>query len=212
MVLCMRKVVKINADLSNEERNLLSVAFKNVIGSRRASWRIITSIEARENEKGVTDNLPMIAVLRKQYEFELAAICDDILNLLDAFLIPAATGGEAKVFFLKMKGDYHRYYAETQPGDAQKRAALDAYEKAMQIAQTSLAPAHPIRLGLALNFSVFHYEIMKQREIGFQQAKKAYEEASSELDTLDEEARRESQLIVHLLRDNLALWSEEQNY
>lgn len=210
MVLCMRKVVKLNSELGNEERNLLSVAYKNVIGSRRNAWRVIASIESRENEKGATENLVLISSLRKQFESELSAICDDLLGLLDNYLIPAAQGGEAKVFYLKMKGDYHRYYAETAPGDTQKQAALDAYEKATQVAVSTLAPTHPIRLGLVLNFSVFHYEIMKQHEIGFQQARQAFDEAAPELETLDDEAYREANLIVQLLRDNLNLWTDEQ--
>jgi 14-3-3 protein epsilon len=210
MCLCMRKVVKLNSELSNEERNLLSVAYKNVIGSRRHSWRIIASIESRENDKGASENIVLVSGLRKQFEAELAAICDDLFALLDNYLIPAAQGGEAKVFYLKMKGDYHRYYAEIVTGDTQKQAALDAYEKATQAAVSSLAPTHPIRLGLVLNFSVFHYEIMKQQEIGYKQAFDAYNEAVTELESLDDEAYRESNLIVQLLRDNLNLWTDEQ--
>lgn len=211
MVLCMRKVVKLNAELSSEERNLLSVAYKNLIGSRRSSWRIITSIEARQTDQGDPANLPLIATLRKQFEAELAAICEDVLQLIDTYLIPAAQSGEAKVFFLKMKGDYHRYYAETEPGEGQKTAALDAYEKATQIASASLPPTNPIRLGLALNFSVFHYEIMKHHEIGFQLARQAYDNAVTDLESLvDEESYREASLIVQLLRDNLHLWSDDQ--
>ena len=210
MVVCMRKVVKLNSELSTEARNLLSVAYKNVIGSRRASWRIMSSIEAREEEKGSRDNVAMIVMLRKQFEQELADICSDLLGLLDAYLIPAAQAGEPKVFYLKMKGDYHRYYAETVPTEAERNAAHDAYEDAMKVADGSLAPTHPIRLGLVLNFSVFYYEIMKKHEKGFNLARQAYDEAVPELESLTEEDYRESSLIVQLLRDNLNLWSEDQ--
>jgi len=209
MVLCMRKIVKLQSELNQDERNLLSVAYKNVIGSRRAAWRIVTSIEARENEKGSAENLPIIAVLRKQFETELAGVCEDILQLLDSYLIPASPNGETKVFYLKMKGDYHRYYAEVAAGDQQKRAALDAYEKAQGIAVSCLAPTHAIRLGLVLNLSVFHYEIMKQHEIGYNLAKQAYDDAVSDMDQLEDEQFRESSLIIQLLQDNLNLWSED---
>jgi 14-3-3 protein epsilon len=210
MVLCMRKIVKQNSELSAEERNLLSVAYKNVIGTRRAAWRIVTSIEARENEKGTAENLPIIAVLRKQFEVELGAVCEDLIQLLDNYLIPASPGGETKVFYLKLKGDYHRYYAEVAAGDAQKRAALEAYEKAQGVAVASLAATHPIRLGLVLNLSVFHYEIMKQHEQGYNLARTAYDDAVAEIDGVqDDNEHREASLIIQLLQDNLNLWAED---
>lgn len=210
MVLCIRKYVKLNSELDTEERNLLSVAYKNVISPRRNAWRIIASIESRESAKENSVNMPLIANLRKELEAELAPLCDDLLSLLDTYLIPAAQGGEAKVFYLKMKGDYHRYYAEIEDGPAQQKAALDAYQKATDVAISSLAPTHPIRLGLALNFSVFYYEIMKEHAKGFQLARQAYDEAVTELETLDDDAYHESNTIVRLLRENLNLWTDEQ--
>lgn len=98
-----------------------------------------------------------------QVEKELRDICQDILDLLDNSLLPNATSGESKVFYLKMKGDYHRYKAEFASQDDRKEPAeksLVAYTKASEIAQNELPPTHPIRLGLALNFSVFYYEIL----------------------------------------------------
>lgn len=215
MVLCMRKIVKLNSELSQDERNLLAVAYKNVITSRRAAWRVITAIEQQENERqaqsgsGASENLPIIVMMRKQFEQELAAACEDLLGLLDTFLIPGAQGGEPKVFYLKMKGDYHRYYAETATGGKQKALALEAYEKAIGVANASLAPTHPTRLGLVLNLSVFHYEVMKNREQGYTLARTAYDEASSELDALEDEPYREAALIVQLLRDNINLWNDD---
>ncbi|KAH8614683.1 putative 14 3 3 protein [Trypanosoma vivax] len=209
MVQCMRKLVKMNSELDTEERNLLSMAYKNVIGSRRNAWRIITSIESRESAKEKSENMPFIASLRREFETELAAVCEDLLGLLDTYLIPASQGGETKVFYLKMKGDYHRYYAEIAPEAGQRQAALDAYDKATEVANTSLAPTHPVRLGLALNFSVFYYEIMREHERGFQLARQAYDEAVTEMETLDDESYRESNLILRLLRDNLNLWTDE---
>ncbi|CAO2593929.1 14-3-3 protein epsilon [Lemmus lemmus] len=157
----MKKVAGMDVELTVEERNLLSVAYKNVIGARRASWRIISSIEQKE------------------------------------------------VFYYKMKGDYHRYLAEFATGNDRKEAAennLVAYKAASDIAMTELPPTHPIRLGLALNFSVFYYEIP------------AFDDAIAELDTLSEESYKDSTLIMQLLRDNLTLWTsdmqgdgEEQN-
>lgn len=103
MVEAMKKVAKLDVELTVEERNLLSVAYKNVIGARRASWRIISSIEQKEDTKGADEKVEMIRQYRTQVEKELRDICSDILTVLDKHLIPAATSGESKVFYYKMK-------------------------------------------------------------------------------------------------------------
>eukprot|EP00252_Welwitschia_mirabilis_P003909 TRINITY_DN139_c0_g3_i1.p1 TRINITY_DN139_c0_g3~~TRINITY_DN139_c0_g3_i1.p1 ORF type:complete len:266 (-),score=57.24 TRINITY_DN139_c0_g3_i1:419-1216(-) len=214
MVEFMEKVTKaVEAeDLTVEERNLLSVAYKNVIGARRASWRIISSIEQKEESRGNEEHVTMIKEYRAKVESELSKICDSILSLLDSHLIPSSTAGESKVFYLKMKGDYHRYLAEFKTGADRKEAAehtLLAYKSAQDIANAELAPTHPIRLGLALNFSVFYYEILNSPDRACTLAKQAFDEAIAELDTLGEDSYKDSTLIMQLLRDNLTLWTSD---
>ncbi|CAN6938880.1 14-3-3-like protein GF14 omega [Brassica napus] len=199
-------------ELTVEERNLLSVAYKNVIGARRASWRIISSIEQKEESRGNDDHVKAIRDYRGKIETELSGICDGILKLLDDRLVPAAGSGDSKVFYLKMKGDYHRYLAEFKTGQERKDAAentLSAYKAAQDIANAELAPTHPIRLGLALNFSVFYYEILNSPDRACSLAKQAFDEAIAELDTLGEESYKDSTLIMQLLRDNLTLWTSD---
>merc|ERR1711981_1495673 len=100
----MEEVGQTDAELSVEERNLLSVAYKNAVGSRRAAWRIITSVEQKERTKGNEQQAGWAKEYCKKVEGELQKICDDILALMDANLIPKATSGESKVFYHKMKG------------------------------------------------------------------------------------------------------------
>ena len=114
--------------------------------------------------QGNTNNVKVIKDYKKTIQIEFSDSCKDILGLLDGSLIPEAKTGESSVFFYKMKGDYHRYFAEIDAGEDQKKAALEAYTEASKIAHESLAPTHPIRLGLALNFSVFYNEILKNPE------------------------------------------------
>jgi len=212
MVNFMKDVAKLGVELTVEERNLLSVAYKNVIGARRASWRIISSIEQKEENKGNTTHVERIKDYRKKVESELAGICEDILSVLDEHLIPSSTTGESKVFYYKMKGDYHRYLAEFATGEHRKEAAensLAAYKSASDIAVTELPPTHPIRLGLALNFSVFYYEILNSPDRACQLAKQAFDDAIAELDTLSEDSYKDSTLIMQLLRDNLTLWTSD---
>ncbi|KGN60248.1 14-3-3-like protein B [Cucumis sativus] len=215
MVDFMQKLVLTStpaSELTVEERNLLSVAYKNVIGSLRAAWRIVSSIEQKEEGRKNEDHVVLVKDYRSKVESELTEVCANILKLLDSNLIPSSSSGESEVFYLKMKGDYHRYLAEFKIGEERKSAAEDtmlAYKAAQDIAVADLAPTHPIRLGLALNFSVFYFEILNQSDKACSMAKQAFEEAIAELDTLGEESYKDSTLIMQLLRDNLTLWTSD---
>lgn len=213
MVEFMKKVAGPGVELTVEERNLLSVAYKNVIGAQRSAWRIISSIEQKEESKGAdSGKVEMTKQYRAAIEKELKNICGDVLDVLDKHLIPAASAAESKVFYYKMKGDYHRYLAEFASGNDRKDAAensLVAYKAASDVALAELAPTHPIRLGLALNFSVFYYEILNAPDRACQLAKTAFDDAIAELDSLSEESYKDSTLIMQLLRDNLTLWTSD---
>jgi len=209
----MEKVGKAPEELSVEERNLLSVAYKNAVGSRRAAWRIITSVEQKEKTKGNEENAKWAKEYCNKVEGELQKICDTILGLLDGSLISKATTGESKVFYQKMKADYYRYIAEFSDGDKKTKAAESAkvaYEDAQKVAEKDLAVTHPIRLGLALNFSVFQYEVLSNPDEACKMARTAFEDAIAELDNVAEDSYKDSTLIMQLLRDNLTLWTSDQ--
>jgi len=222
----MKEVAEEKKWLTTEERNLLSVAYKNVIGARRASWRIISSIEQKEMSKEGKEKedarLQDIIDYKKKIELELEEICQDILDTLEKHLVPGADGatgkgdteqlGESRVFYKKMQGDYFRYLAEFLTVEHQSTAAnqaLKSYEGAQEVAVKDLPPTHPIRLGLALNFSVFYYEIMSQPNQACELAKSAFDDAIAELDMLNEDSYKDSTLIMQLLRDNLTLWTQD---
>ncbi|XP_068989535.1 14-3-3 protein zeta isoform X4 [Neodiprion pinetum] len=214
MAAAMKAVTETGVELSNEERNLLSVAYKNVVGARRSSWRVISSIE--QKTEGSERKQQMAKEYREKVEKELREICYDVLQgLLDKYLIPKASNPESKVFYLKMKGDYYRYLAEVATGDTRNTVVEDsqkAYQEAFDIAKAKMQPTHPIRLGLALNFSVFYYEIINSPARACHLAKQAFDDAIAELDTLNEDSYKDSTLIMQLLRDNLTLWtSDTQN-
>ncbi|KAK6133633.1 hypothetical protein DH2020_032543 [Rehmannia glutinosa] len=180
--------------------------------------------------EGNENNVKLIKGYRQNVENELSKICHDILSVLDKHLIPSSGSGEATVFYYKMKGDYYRYLAEFTTDEEKKEAAeqsLKGYEACFNLseleqhrkkqaskaasatANTDLPSTHPIRLGLALNFSVFYYEIMNSPERACHLAKQAFDEAIAELDTLSEESYKDSTLIMQLLRDNLTLWTSD---
>jgi len=210
---CMELVGKTGDELSVEERNLLSVAYKNAVGSRRAAWRIISSVEQKEKSKGNEEQAGFAREYCTKVEVELEKICDTILGLLDSNLISKATSDESKVFYLKMKADYYRYIAEFTDGEKKTAAAekaRQAYQEAHETAEKGLAVTHPIRLGLALNYSVFQYEVLSNPDEACKMARTAFEDAIAELDNVAEDSYKDSTLIMQLLRDNLTLWTSDQ--
>merc|ERR1712048_997620 len=112
-----------------------------------------------------------------------------------------------------MKADYYRYIAEFTEGDDKSRAAENAraaYEEAAKVAEKDLVVTHPIRLGLALNYSVFLYEVLANPDEACKMARQAFEDAIAELDNVAEDSYKNSTLIMQLLRDNLTLWTSDE--
>ena len=131
--------------------------------------------------------------------------------MINSKVLSKSCEGEPKAFFIKMVGDYYRYIAENAKGDnleKVKQAALAAYNSANEI---NLPPCNPIKLGLALNFSVFHYEVMKNHKQACELADKALQEALDKIDELEEDDFRDAKSIIELLKENLTLWKEEED-
>lgn len=224
MVQIMEKLVTSklgkNEGLSPDQRNLLSVAYKNVVGAKRSSWRVLNEDNQFENEN-------LLQNYKKKVEGELENTCLQILEVLKKL---SGQNGErmketveseedekkkkeqeeCQVFYLKMIGDYYRYLTEAFPTDEYKENCSKYYEDAMNIAE-GLEATHPTRLGLALNYSVCHYEILEQPKKACELAKKAFDEAIEKLDSLSDVSYRDSTLIMQLLRDNLTIWTQSDD-
>lgn len=171
---------------------------------------------------------------RRVIEGEIEAICQEVVTLIDSYLLPAvpASDDESRIFYLKLytpnpnntivhtllfhcrKADYQRYNAEFLEETGEKRRAIadaaDAtYREASDLAAARLSPTLPIRLGLALNYSVFYHEIQNDASKACALAKEAFDAALKEIDSLSDETYRESTNIMQLLRDNLNMWRFE---
>eukprot|EP00668_Euglena_longa_P015369 GGOE01019443.1.p1 GENE.GGOE01019443.1~~GGOE01019443.1.p1 ORF type:complete len:223 (-),score=58.82 GGOE01019443.1:67-735(-) len=213
MLVCVQRLVELNPALDRRGRELLEAAYCHLSTPRRHTCRALAALMQQADPKGNDRQSSVTLDLRWVLRRELAEICRDALSLLDEFLLPSAQDTEAMIFFLKMEGDYHRYFAETLSGageEGQKTRALEAYTKAHNLAVETLDPRHPLRLGVALNFSVFYYESLKSPDRSCTLAKQAFDEAVQQGGGPREEPpARESALIMSLLRNNLTLWTSE---
>ena len=138
------------------------------------------------------------------------ADCQKVIDLINNKVLNGECEPEVKAFFVKMVGDYYRYIAENAK-DAQledvKNKANQAYQEANAI---DLPACNPIKLGLALNFSVFNYEVLKDHAKACELADSALQQALDKIDELEEDDFRDAKSIIELLKENLTLWKEEE--
>ena len=202
-------------DLSSDERNLLSIAYKNTISLRRQAIRTLYAYEMKEKKKEESAYLAYIIEYKKKIEKELETLCLKIIKNIDDFLLPKATDSEAKVFYHKMKADYYRYIAENVEGEKKKTysdSSMNSYQEAMDVSK-DLNISNPIRLGLALNFSVFYYEVFNDHETACKIAKDTLDHARKELANVDEDddEHKDAFSIINLLQENLNMWTMESD-
>ena len=205
----INKYVELDPKLSKEERNILCSGYKYIISDKRNSLRILNNIEKRN-----TYQLAYIKEIRENIEKELYQILLDIEKMLDKYLIPNAIDIENKVFYLKLKADFMRYKCEISYGKElydiiSKTEKI--YKEANDIANKELMISNSTRLGLALNYSVFFYDIKKMKEEAINIAKNAFDDAMKILDNLEISKAKDTLLIIQMLKENLIFWCNEIN-
>ena len=199
--------------LTSDERNLLSIAYQNTISQDRQAIRTLLAYESKEAKKTDSPYLEFIKEYKVKVQKELEDLCNKINATIDSSLLPKATTDEAKVFYHKMKGDYYRYIAENIDGDLKKKYSdlgLASYNAALE-ASKSIDYKNPIKLGLALNLSVFYYEVVSNRDEACKLAKETLDKSKEALQGVDEEEDevKDAMSIVNLLQENLEMWNAE---
>jgi len=213
MIEAINKFIELDPKLSKNERNILCSGYKNIIADKRASWRLLNSMEKKESKKN-SSQVENIKTVKKSIENDLNKIIKEVISTIDKYLAPNASDVETKVFFMKIKGDYLRYKCEYTSGKEFNEACTEAeniYKEAYGMAKKSISISSSTRLGLSLNYSVFFYEIKGQKEEAMKIAKTTFEEAMKVLDPLEKSKPKDTILIIQLLKENLILWSNELN-
>lgn len=230
MCLVMKKLVEMkkttNTQLEDEERCMLSTAYKHIIGPKREAFRVIKPQEEADSSNSI---LPRY---REMIVGEIEGTCKEMLDLISDSLVMAESDLESlitkvsssegdekvaamnqlesQVYYLKMAGDYCRYVSEIKDEEEVKKQAETKYDQALKLA-AQLAPTHPTRLGLALNASVCYWEILDKPKKAVELAKMAFDEAIQKLDSLNDDTYKDSTLIMQLLRDNLTVWGKSED-
>ena len=185
-------ILKKHEDISVDERNLLSVAYKNIVSTKRHCLRTILAYENKEKQLENSENIKYIKEYQKILETDLVSTCEYICLFIETYLFPFASDNSSKAFYLKIIGDYYRYIAENIENEKKSQfsdKSLKAYNEARDFAK-SLSIIDPVRLGLALNLSVFYYEIINNQETGCQIAKKMLDLIIKEIDNIEKNDER----------------------
>ena len=212
MVALMKRVIELNPDLSADERNLLSVAYKNAIQQPRKGIRLIDPTIEGEPNAGNNQRAESLREIKKQMSQEINEIANDVEQLVDTQLLPASSSAEARVFYHKMKADFFRYACEGMEDSDERQNYVqrtkDSYEEAINIARSEISPYRPSYLGLLLNYSVFLYEVMDHKEEAIELSKKTYAESIQLVDENSENSYNEANMILQLLHENTFNWTQ----
>ena len=211
MVETINKFVKLNPKLTKNERKILCSGYKNIISDKRASWRLLNSLEKKESKKN-SPQVEYIKMVKKTVENELNKIIEEICLIIENYLEPNSLDTETKVFYKKIKADYLRYKCEYKVGKEFKEVCSKAesiYKEAYDLANENIPISSSTRLGLALNYSVFFYEIKGLKEEAMKIAKNAFDECMKAMDVLERTKPKDTILIIQLLKENLLLWDNE---
>ncbi|CAG9326384.1 unnamed protein product [Blepharisma stoltei] len=214
---CFVKGIMKEAEVLDKEiRNLITVAFTNLVRQRISEWRVIVGIEMKELSLGRTEKAYILRIYRENAEGYITSICMEVLGFVEDW-IQKQNQIEVKVFLLKLKEKAFRNLAEFQShelniwiyGTDSRDKQLRAEEEAFRLTTQELSPIDPIRLGLALSLAVISYDINGDSKKALSIAEEAFNLALPELINIPEENYKDVTLIMSMLRDNITLWSND---
>lgn len=197
-----------NEDLSPEERNIFALSYKHIISASRASLSKIIEIYNEEKDKSDKLSLDLIISLKQKLEEELKDGCLKMINLLDKYLIKNASSSDSKVFYYKIKGDYNRYLSIFFPNSEYLQQAQLSYKQALHYGDI-LSCLNPIKIDLALSYSVFLYDILQKQDEAIKFGSECLNEALEQLGKVDESDIKEVTSSLQMLKDNIDLWSKD---
>ena len=211
MVKAINKYIELNPKLSKEENKLLCNAYKNVVSDKRNSLQILLNYAKKEESKPV-NKLYEISIIKEKIISELKEIFKEIHSMLDRYLIPNAQDSESKILYMKLKADYYRYHCEFAEGEEFEEISNNArkmYKEAFDLAEKELPLYNEVRLGLVLNYSVFEYDIMDNKNEGLEMASKIYNDTMKILDDVEKKRSSDNLLLIQIIKENINIWSNE---
>ena len=209
------KFIELNPKLSKEERNILSAGYKDILFDKRENWRFLNLMEKKELKKK-SKQVIYIKEIKNHIEKEIKKIVEEMHNLIDNYLLKNCEDKdkESKIFYLRLKADHYRYLCEISNEKELENNLNQAekyYKEAYDLANKELNLINNERIGLALNFALFYYEIKGNKKEGYNIAKNCFEETMKYFNDFEKFKAKDSLILIQLLKENLIFWSSEMN-
>lgn len=201
----------LDVELTGEERDLLSLAYKKCMGELRDSWKSLQKFKQKRQQNLKDKYLSVEEKYRLNLEAQIEDLHKEFIGLLEKCVISSAKSIESKVFCLQMKGDFHGYLAEIKIDDERKKLihdALEAYNRAKSLAKSYLRPCDPGRLSLELSLGLFKYDILNAKKEVVELNYLVLHEAKEDLKNMDKESTqyKKAEIVLNSLKDNLNNW------
>lgn len=216
----IKRVIALDPDLSEEDRNILTIAYKNPVTYRRNTLRAIenaylpTVLADKQNTEN-SQQVKMLKEFEQKMKNELEELCLDVIKLVDEKILNRpSVEAEDRVFYEKMKGDFYRYICENRPREEVEEfvnKAKQCYHDGLEIGKTELTSTSPTFLGLVLNYTVFLYDIMEMKAEAIELSRKTFTDSADIVDSMDDESFSDSTMILNLLQDNYQRWIQVEN-
>ena len=214
MVNYMHKLALEDSHLKSEERELLAIAYKNVVGPNRLAWRAVIKVEINEeNSESNAGYLQLIREYKKKIENEILRVSEDLQDVTSQSQMPSSIEDpEGLIFYNKLKGDYSRYIAEVTLEDKFQKAVSNAqlaYKSAWEMCKEHLKGSDTLRLGVALNYAVFFFEVMNEPLKAIRLAKDSQKISKEDMEMLGQAKNKQNLTIYKLIKDNISQWENE---
>ena len=205
----IRSLSAMKPAFNKEDRNVFGLIYKGAIDPVRQTVKTLNEALAIEQSGQATPLADKIEEYRTKSLRRLVELCTEAATTIEDTLMPHAIDDTSVVFFEKMRGDLYRYLSETEDAESTDKARK-AYEHAMEVANKSLRPCDPVRLGTLLNYAVFLYGHDERCEAAIEMLKEARDEIQRNTEQMSEKTMKETLEVVNVIQSNLSNWCPEE--
>ena len=216
MLFFVKEVIKNKKGLMDiDERNFFSRACKNYISSNRNLNRIIEDYEDKERKKGHSDYLSYIIEYKNIKETISFIKYHNVIKFIEDNIIKKDNfrnyDDEAKTFFYKKFGDFHRYLCEIDKFKSKYINEADKYYNESLKFASKLPIYNSDKLGAILNSTNFCYHFLNEKKKAIDLAKSTIKKFDLEAKNFnrDNEDFKDIFSIYDIMKENLEMWEKE---